>query len=204
MIALLSYERFIAEVKRRGGLPSDEDARRASAASLEVLGESLADHEAESVAESLPEPLRASLSAHPFEGELDLETLYHRVAVREQVEDARAAEHAQVVYELVGELASDEARQHLAHLPEELAALFEPRLHRQPTDLPPRGETPGVNTLAGGHFDEGRTLSEAGEHELSHRDSVAQSDDPHADRKLSEGEGDNTLASGAPRRGWDE
>jgi uncharacterized protein (DUF2267 family) len=191
MLQPVTYRRFVAEVRRRAGLSTDEAARRVTAATLDVLASCLAKDEAEAVADSLPEPLDARLRGYHFEAPLEIEELYGRVATRDATDIDRAREQTQVVCELIGEVASDEAAAHLRRLPRPFAMLFEPRPIGRP-ESEPRGEA--GSSLAAGQFGGGRSLADAGPEHLAHHDSISRDGDP--ERKISTAVPDNTLGRG--------
>ena len=76
----MRYEELAAEVQRRGGLESFEEAERALAVTARVLGERLVADEAGPVAAALPEPLAARVRGAVHCHDFDLEELYDRVA----------------------------------------------------------------------------------------------------------------------------
>ncbi len=129
-----------------------------------------------------------------------------RIAHRAGVPVGFAREHAQVVCQVLSEAVGVEGRQHLrVHLPRAMADLFTPRATSSPppTHIHPHHVEPGEGrTLASGR--PGSTNPLSGATSAAHRDSIARSDDPHADTKLSSAHGlsaeqhNETLAGGRP------
>lgn len=197
----VTHDRFVEEVERLAVLPAGDGARAAEAV-LEVLGQRLGQREAEIVADPLPAPLADALTRRAFDTHFDLAELAARVARELGVDDERARAIVQAVCEVTGQATSDEGLQHLETLPEELARLFRRRPHHAPTPAPrPAAGPPG--RLAGGSPGSSRGLADASPEDLAHRDSVARSDEPHADDKISSGHSDRELSVGHPTPGGD-
>lgn len=123
----MKYHEFIAEVRRRASLGSDEEAEEAARATLGTLAERLAGGEPHDLASQLPEELAGYVR---YEGEqqsdpFSLEEFYRRVAQKEGTEVADASRHARVVMEVVREAVTpgelDDVR---SQLPAEYGPLF--------------------------------------------------------------------------------
>ncbi len=201
----MDRSRLIEAVRERSGL-SAEGAERAIVATLGVLAERLLEIDAHALASRLP-PAWARVFARGGDREFDLDGFYDRVSEREGVGRVQALEHAQVVCQVLAGSLDEIGRQHLVlHLPEAWRQLFAPRpvgapeheLHGASRRHVPAG---AGRTLATGRPGAHRPLSEASP---AHSGSIAASEDPHGDTKLSssrgisvEREGD-TLADGKP------
>ncbi len=199
----MRYPYVVERVARAGGFPSLEEAERAIRATVEVLGDRLPLIDVAPVASELPREIAARLERAPHGQDLSAEELYQRVAEREGIALGLARERAQVVCKELAEILPKEARAHLVlHAPPDVAALFEPS--RGWGDAPPRPHAKPRRTrgLAEARPGSRRPLSETRPH--GHAHSIAESDNPHGDSKLSSGstsaeeEGD-TFARG--RRG---
>ena len=198
----MRYEYFVDLVERGGGFDSREAAERAISATVDVLGELLPSIDVESVADQLPPELAGRLQSGTHRAEFDDEELYRRVGAREGVDVARAREHAHVVCQELTQVVTGEGRDHLRlHLPDSVARLF--TLPHEWPDAPerphhhPRRTRPLSESRAGSR----QPLSEGRPH--GHRDSVAESESPHEDRKISTGrasydDDSSTLGRGKP------
>src|SRR4051812_45211738 len=122
---------FIGEVARLGGFTRRTEAKRATVATLAVLGERLATEQSRLLAEELPPELARVLRRAVHDRDFELEELYARVAQREKVELGFGIEHAQVVCEVMAKsLREDSVQRIRQHLPEAIAALFTVRDRR--------------------------------------------------------------------------
>lgn len=124
----MTYEELIAEVQRRGGLESAEEAERALRVTTRVLGARLMPDEAGPIAAVLPEPIAMRVRDAAYERDFDVDELFDRVARGEGSGRHFGKEHAQAVCQIIGEALSDAARMRLQrHLGPTYAPLFEPR-----------------------------------------------------------------------------
>jgi hypothetical protein len=147
---------------------------------LTALGEQLFDDERAMLAGELPDEVSRHLKAARRRGAPGLATLFRRVARREGTRIGIAVEHAEVVLRVIGEALSRTTLARLTKDAPELGRLFEPP---ELSDAPPPPLRP---TPPRGH-----------------RHSVARSDDPHSDTRLSSAgptleRGQHTLATGRP------
>jgi uncharacterized protein (DUF2267 family) len=177
------------------------EARSALRATLTALRSALTDDEAAALAEELSGPSAEPLRGGSYQGELAPEELYRLVAWHEGRRGSIAVEHAQIVCAaLAGALSASTLERLSRHLPR-LATLFG---RSRPPELPPgphsvRATPAQEHTLAAGRPGSSRPLSDARSAsqralsdampELAHSHSVARSDDPHADTKLSSARG---------------
>ncbi|MCP3142293.1 DUF2267 domain-containing protein [Pyxidicoccus xibeiensis] len=184
----MTHAEFLSRVAERAGLADAEDAARTVRAVLEVVGERLGRRELQALAEDLPTPLGALLRDGTHGQDFDLAELYARVARREHVRPGFAVEHTGIVCQVLAEALSDGALHQLREaLPEPLAALFMPRAHRERFEyvhLDPVHH----HTLAEGQPGSQHPVSRA-RAERAHTHSVARSDEPHADTRLSSASG---------------
>ena len=176
-------------------------ARRAFDATLEALRSGLTDDEADWLAVDLGPNLSEPLLRQGYTGELTINEFYRRTGRYAGLRRSAATEQAQIVCRTLAELLPQPGIQRLRkHLPE-LAPLF------SAPDAPPpvpgphhlRNEPSADHTLAGGKPGGDRPLSEAGspsERAFSgagamraHSNSVARSQNPHEDTKLSSARG---------------
>jgi uncharacterized protein (DUF2267 family) len=159
-------------------------AERAVRATLASVAEALSSDEADALSRELSPDLRPLVQRHALGLPLDRSAFFAEVAARESVEVGFAVEHAECVCSALAERMSPDLRERLQrHLPL-LASLFELR-DETPADIPPLVHG---STLASGRPGSRHPLSEA-RPERAQSQSVARSDNPHADTKLSSSRG---------------
>jgi uncharacterized protein (DUF2267 family) len=94
-------EQFIAEVRNLAELANDEEAEKATRATLETLRERLAGNEPSNLAAQLPPEVASyvegSGSGEPF----SVDEFYDRVAQKEGVDHDEAVKHARAVATVV-------------------------------------------------------------------------------------------------------
>ncbi len=184
---------FLSMVAARCPGLSEAEAARVAEAVMDALGEMLALDEAALLARTVPtrygELITAAARRSKGEGEGDERKLVLGVAWRENVRASEALEHITAVCAVISEALSPDARAKLgADLPARIGQLFE-RRQRGPTPHRERRDSSAPpNNLATGRPTSIRPISEA-KPERAHTESVARSDDPHRDTKLSEAEG---------------
>lgn len=175
------------------------EARSALDATLTALRSALTDEEALALAEEIDAPWASPLRRGCFGGQLPPEEIYRVAAAHEERRLSIATEHVQVVCRVLGGLLSPEARERLIHELPLLAPELEPPEPGAPAGperlrAPPAAE----HTLAAGRPGSSRPLSDArpspwsladARPERAHEHSVARSDDPHHDTKLSSARG---------------
>jgi uncharacterized protein (DUF2267 family) len=124
----MKYDELLAKVRKRARLASNEDAARATRATLETLAERLEGNEASDLAAQLPPEIAQymqELGAGRGES-FSLEEFFNRVSKREGVDFVDADYHARVVIGLLTESVSmGEIEDVRAQLPAEFARLFE-------------------------------------------------------------------------------
>lgn len=199
----MTYSELLSHVAERSGLASPQQAERTVRAVLGVIRERLSWPTLQALAEDLPAPLAASLRVAGTPEEFDLVELYARVARREGVRPGFALEHTGIVCQVIAEALTPAALYRLREaLPEEIAALFQPR--EQAERFEPVHAAPRRRTLAEGRPGSQHPLYEA-RAERAHTHSVVRADNPHADTKLSSATGltqereQETLATGHPK-----
>jgi uncharacterized protein (DUF2267 family) len=174
---------LFAAVEAQAGLDRHA-AERAVRATLASIAEALSSDEADALCRELSPDLRPLVARHALALPLDRTALFAAVAARESVEVGFAVEHAECVCGALAERMSPDLRGRLQrHLPL-LASLFELR-DEPPLDVPPLIHG---STLASGRPGSRHPLSEA-RPERAQSQSVARSDEPHADTKLSSSRG---------------
>ncbi|MCA9649118.1 MAG: DUF2267 domain-containing protein [Myxococcales bacterium] len=201
----MSLDAFIDDVGARAGLAERAAIETGTRATLRALGAALGGLPP-ALHDAIPAALRDELRAGDGQPVLAPEALYDRIARETGLRVGQALELTQsAVAELGGRLAEPARDQLRRLLPEAWAALvLDPR---------PAGLTPGAGATAGGDGGGGRTLAtgrpgsgrpladSAPAQGQAH--SVAATDDPHDDRRLSAArpgsqDDGHTLAKGRP------
>ncbi|HVU00295.1 MAG TPA: DUF2267 domain-containing protein [Polyangiaceae bacterium] len=188
------------------------DAEAAVEATLEALGAALLPSERRALAEYVPRAFLAAFRSATPVPNLDLDAFFHRVARHERARPGRGREHAQIVCRALSEMLSEDVRQGLVRHVPWLAPLFQlDERPAPPEEIPherPHPETPsdpleGRNTLARGRPGSRHPLSTS-RPDRAQTHSVARSDGPHEDTKLSSARGttqereSETLSTGRP------
>jgi len=190
----------------REQLPDDErpDAVRIALTTCKALGPHLAAIEARSLARSLPEGPAAALQREPYQAGLGRPELEARMSHELGVSAARAHELVAIVGAAIAERMDDEAEKHLADVEPSIRALFARSEGRAPfhagakvPDSLADGRAGSKSSIAEGRPGGRRPLADANPNG-GQSDSIAASDDPRADRRLSSAEPDRTLARGEP------
>jgi uncharacterized protein (DUF2267 family) len=156
-------------------------------ATLEVLGEQLFEEERAQLALELPPELVELLRSQRRLRAHGLRHFFRRVARREGIRIGLGVEHAEVVCRVISECLSEATRGRLRREAPELADLFT-RPEEQPSEQPFPSQP----------------LETSERSPRPHRHSIAASDDPHAESRLSSAHGltqereGRTLASGHP------
>ena len=193
---------FLSRVAERMGFSNLADAETCVRNVLETVGERLSRLEAEALAEDLPadlaQPLRRASHGQTF----GIEEFYARISRRAGMGIGRAREEAVVVCWVMAEAVGEDALQRIRReLPREFWELF-----TLPEPIPPPATVhlhPEHRTLAEGHGGGSRPLYDA-RPDRAQSQSVARSDNPHGDTKVSSATGltqereEETLASGRP------
>jgi uncharacterized protein (DUF2267 family) len=187
----------------RGGIPDQATAERSLRATLGSLGQRLTDDEAAALAGQLPKELARVLDQSEYDGDFDAAEFYERVRRREKTLPGLEREHADIVLRALGEVLDLEVRAGLIRaLPDAIGQrLLAPELGPPPPH-PTATHAPSLSTLARGRPGSRHPVSEAAAPASGQTHSVARSDNPHGDTKLSSAHGltqerlDETLATG--------
>jgi len=175
----------LRRLRELGPFSDDAEALRALRATLETLGGLLTRAEREFFADALPPHSAQIVRGAQATAQGNLHDFLRRVAAREGVRLSLAVEHAEIVCSALGETLTRSALARFRHALPELAPLFEPAPEFEPPSLP---SEPGLGLptdLAEGRPGGTHPLATADPRVLAHRHSVARSDDPHAETKLS-------------------
>jgi len=187
----MSYEQLIDAVQDGGGLSSRVEAQATVDAVFEALARRILPADRRAVLTLLPDALRSTLKRERHDEEETLERLVQEIARAEGIRAGFGREHLDVVGAAMAATLHPDAVSALEnHLPPPIAEILRPK----PT--PARIERPTpleVPASSGRHLSDGRPggthpISEASA-DRAHLDSVARSDDPHGDTKLSSAKG---------------
>lgn len=204
----MNRDAFLEQVRARGDF-SEGDVEKAVSAVLATLGELLTGDEAAALVTQLPEPVAQELRPSGPAQTMSIDEVYARVAERADLSRGRALEVTQIVCSVVAtSLAADVQQRLVAHLGPDLGRLFDPPSRdsvapERPVHMPGAPEPGEGRSLSTGRLGSDQPLSEA-RPESAHSQSVARSDNPHADTKLSSARGltqealHETLAEGEP------
>ena len=196
----MNQEQFLIAVQRHAG-DGEDIARRAALNTLEVFGELLTGADQRDLADQLPEPFSDKIRSRKPGHSYDLEEFYSRVEVEHGQSKGFQVEHAQAVFAALADLLDRETRVRLQkHLPEAYGPLLERREipeHDGSKHHDSRSESRKLSSARSGSED--RLSEGAGD---IHSESVAASDHPHEDDKLSSRESPpnegHDLATGKP------
>lgn len=204
----MTLEEMIETTLNDWGMDSRDQAHKAVHAVLETLGGQLQPDDREALREELRLPAGEVMFEERYEGPFDETTFYRRVEALSELAPGRAREVAQVVGRLISERLSPRLRERLErHSHPSLAHIWDPGPARTlpPYEHAPKAHAPPPghgHTLATGNPSSQHPVSEAGP--LGQPDSVATTDEPYADRKLSSAHGTTaeqkrrTLSEGRP------
>jgi uncharacterized protein (DUF2267 family) len=166
-----------------------QDARRAIRSVVAALGERLPDEERRALAENLPPGWAHVLHIRKYGGPFDVAEFYERVRRREGSTLGFAREHAQVVCRVMTESLPFLMLQRIERaLPETFGELF--RSGRALGEPPPHRlvHAERAHTLATGRPGSQHPVSESPP-PAGHHHSIACSDNPHEETKLSSAHG---------------
>lgn len=201
----MTFEAFRNEVHARLGLDDEAALERGIFATVHAVAPSIQPEDRRALPDAVPEPIRREITIARYVGPLDEEAFYESVAHRAAVPLGLARELSQVVLHELGTRIGAELRSRLAHhAGPSMAWLWDqpsaPEAAPRPAGT--RSRPGGGHTLASGRPGSRKPLSESGP--LGHTDSIARSDNPREDRKLSSARGTTqeregrTLAEGRP------
>lgn len=116
---------FLANVKQRADLDNPEAAKKATQATLEVLGKRLYGGEASDLAAQLPDGINDYLIPAEANASFGSDEFISMVAEREAVDKESARLHAKAVLSVLSEAVSGgEMKDVQSQLPNDYAALF--------------------------------------------------------------------------------
>lgn len=202
-----SNSEIVALVEARGPFESHGQAEAAVRATLLALKAALHPEEWAELASELPAQPdgEAGGSSEAPPTVTCVGEFYAHVAKAEAVPVARALEHAQIVCGVLAEAAlSPTTITRLQKHAPYLAALFEGRVPPAAPSPPVHINSTPAHDLAEGRPGAHHPIATSNPESLAHRHSIASSDDPHADTRLSSSHGTTqeregrTLASGRP------
>lgn len=204
----MEYTLLLQHVLDHAGLRSEEEARAVSENVVTHLGALLTPHDRLAMAGLLPGSLAGALNQEEPHQAFLLDDLVLRVAIGAGVPVGAALEQTQVVCEGLARAMSEDVTDFLrARLPDDVAALLRvdrPTMRGPARYVHPREAPVAVrgSTLATGRPGSNHPVTEAAFGQ-GHSGSVARSDNPHADRKLSSGSPSrkgrgSTLGAGRP------
>lgn len=183
----LAGERDLLDEIVDAGLEDRERAARAVRATVAAIAERLTLDEARRLAKVLPDELQPLVV--PRGSRAGAAEVVDDVRRLENVSSGRAREEIQIVCGVLGRRLGDGDRQVVIRaLPAEIAADFERPVREAPESLPPTLPSGTGRTLATGRAGSRHPIAEAAP-ERAHSESIARSDDPHGDTKLSSAEG---------------
>ncbi len=203
----MTSSQWFEHVSELGPFASEGDVWRAIRATLRALAEQLDPVERIQLGRDLPSDLRVLVESNALrlaEQSPTKEAFFQSVAAYEMEPVGRALEHAEIVCRALADTLSETT---VARLTRQLPALAE--LFRPP-ERPAAAQTMGQASprrpqdLAEGRPGGTHPIASSDTSTLAHRHSIARSDDPHADTKLSSAMGlsqerdSRTLAAGRP------
>ena len=196
----MMHEELLSDVAEHTGQAGTQDAERTVRAVLEILSERLSWPVIEAVADDLPGALTAGLREGVDRQDFDLAEFQARVGDRMRVPLGRAVELTGVVCQFLSQALSPGTLHRLREeLPEPMGVLFSPCESGERFE--PVHLEPSRGTLAEGRPGSTHPLSEA-RPERAQSQSVARTDNPHGETKLSSATGltqereGETLATG--------
>lgn len=181
---------IVDRLAEEAGIPSRPDAEAALVMALEALGAMVSYPRRDTIAAALPKVAAEPFGRRPYEPEVGAEDLVDGVARGEQVNPGAAIEHLGAVLVVLRDtLSTDLFRVFVSELPKGVAALIP--AYRSLGSAPPRVSAQGkrVHHLSDARPGSTHTVTEAASDPRAHTHSVAKTDDPHVDTKLSEAEG---------------
>jgi uncharacterized protein (DUF2267 family) len=184
------------------GIPDGAAARRALHATLATVASRLTEDESAALASALPAELARIVQQAEYDSDFDAPELYLRVGNLTSSSLGVAREQVDVVLRVIGQVLSEDVRRRISRaLPEPIARVLEGPVLGEPPPHPTTSHAPRLSTLATGRPGSHHPVSESAP-SPGQTHSVARSDDPHADTKLSSARGvtqerlGDTLAEG--------
>jgi uncharacterized protein (DUF2267 family) len=200
-----SHPELVARVRELGPFGDDAEATRVLVAVVGVLAAFLTPEEQLSLRAALPRELSAAFTTgtmHPPPA--TAAAFFEGVRASEGIRKSLAVEHAEIVCRVLGELFPDALLARLARSLPQIATLFLSREEVEPPLSNEERASDAPNDLAEGRPGGSHPLSSANPDQIAHRHSVARSNDPHAESRLSSARGltqerqGRTLSTGHP------
>lgn len=123
----MKYEEFIGQVQSRGRMASQEEAVRATRATLETLSERLYGGETGDLASQLPREIARFLDGNKENRKYDVNEFFHKVLEREGVsmKKSDAVFHTRAVFSVLGDAVDPGEMEDIkSQLPREYETLF--------------------------------------------------------------------------------
>lgn len=176
---------WAASVAKEAGIQSNAHARAALLSVLDALGAMVPHPRRAAVIAELPLRLAEALARRDYDRALGLPWLLDVVARQEHVRTGSAIEHVQSVLSVLRDRVDpDHFRAFAAELPPEVGALVPPR-RTSTAPPPPRPPHGHAHHLADGRPGFAHPIAESVPPTRAQSHSVAGSDAPHGDTKLS-------------------
>jgi hypothetical protein len=199
-----TFSEILQRACRLGPFADEAAAARTFLAVVRVASHALLPEERQALAAVLP-PEVGSAIGHREPAKLgDLESLVTAIAAAEGVSGGLAVEHLEVAAQALAEALPSPARLLLTRALPWLSRLLEPRDEPEPALVTSEWPAGTPHDLAEGRQGGRHPLASSDPARLAHRHSIARSDDPHGDSKLSGARGlsqereAETLATGKP------
>lgn len=129
----MQFNEFIGQVQHKAKLATQEDAIKATRATLQTLSERLYGNEAEHIASQLPEEIGNYLKNGKSE-KFSIDDFFKRVSEKEGADIPEAVFHARAVCDVLKEAISAGEIKHITdQLPEEFNKLFAGSEGRMPS-----------------------------------------------------------------------
>ncbi len=194
-LGVMSYQELIDAVQDHAGLASRSEAQTTTLAVFRTIARRVLPGDRRIVRALLPDELQEAFNGQGASEDATIEAVVREVAAHEGIAAGFGREHLVVVGAAAARVLHPDAITALrTHLPDELAALFERSVPRRiprptPTASPRAGRRfseakDGSRHLAEARPGSGHPLAES-KPERAHHDSVARTDNPHGDTKLS-------------------
>jgi hypothetical protein len=201
MSTTTSWEGLVDRVRRGAPFQQDSEAVHAIEAAVAGIGAALRHRERGELARWLPDRLRPVLMGVDQASDLTVEDMIDLVRREQGTDTGWAREHVAVVCEALGDVIGEEGRVWLAnHLGDDWVDLFDSHTAHSVPPSQRGARRGGRSTLSEGHPGSDHPVSASAPHR-EQPDSIAVTDEPYADRKLSSGSFSRPLADGKPRTG---
>lgn len=182
---------WVAQVATEAGIASKAHARAALLATMDAMGAMVPHPHRGTIAGDMPAALAEAFERRDYDRALGAEWLLEVVAEGEHVRTGSAVEHVQSVLSVLrAALDPDHFRVFVRELPEDVAALLPARRSSHPPAAVAHGHAPSPgHRLSDGRPGYAHPIAEAAPPSRVQQHSVAASEDPHGEIKLSEAKG---------------